>query len=133
MAYSQSLQVGLVQGGPEVPCKVTVRMSGSVVKDLLLTRYEELLNELNIEPKNEEIIGTFLSLAYEEGKQAEAKPWQRKKQEEKKEARSRDIQDINRRLKKEDGKTIIVLQRVIYLEDQLLPYLNQISFCFFQG
>ena len=35
--------------------------------------------ELFIEPKNEEIAGTFLSLANEEGKQAEGKSRQQKK------------------------------------------------------
>ena len=49
------------------------KMSGSVVKHLLWTRYEKLTNELYIEPKNEEIVGTFLSLVNEEEKQAEAK------------------------------------------------------------
>ena len=49
------------------------KMSGSVVKHLLWTRYEKLTNELYIKPKNEEIVGTFFSLANEEEKQAEAK------------------------------------------------------------
>ena len=51
----------LAQGGLEVPCEVTVTMRGSVVKHLLLTRYENLLKELYIEPNNEEIVRTFLS------------------------------------------------------------------------
>ena len=38
-------------------------MSGSVVNHLLLTRYVKLPNELYIEPKNEEIVGTFFSVA----------------------------------------------------------------------
>ena len=53
----------LVQGGLEVPCEVTITMIGSVVNHLLLTRYESLLNKLYIEPKDEEIVGTFVSLA----------------------------------------------------------------------
>ena len=51
----------LVQGGLEVPCEVTVKMPGSVVNHLLLTRCENLLKELYVEPKDEQIIGTFLS------------------------------------------------------------------------
>ena len=67
----------LVQGGLEVPCKVTIAMIGSVVNHLLLTRYESLLKELYIEPKDEEIVGTFLSSvqrANEIGEIAEAEP-----------------------------------------------------------
>ena len=47
----------------EVPCEVTVTMSGSVVNHLLFTRYEKLLNELYIEPKNEEIVGKVLRIS----------------------------------------------------------------------
>ena len=38
-------------------------MSGSVVNHLLLARYEKLLNKLYIEPKSEEIVATFVSVA----------------------------------------------------------------------
>ena len=50
----------LVQGGFEGPCEMTIMMSRSVVSHLLLTRYEKMLHELYIEPKNEEIVKTFL-------------------------------------------------------------------------
>ena len=70
-----------------------VTVSESAVKHLLWTRYEKLANELYIEPKNEEIVGTFLSLANQKEKQAETKSWQQKKQQEKK-VRSRDIRDM---------------------------------------
>ena len=81
-------------------------MSGSVVNNLLLTRYEKLLNELYIKPENEEIVGTFLSVANEEEKIEAAK-----KQQEKKEVRSRDIWDVlpNLRSKKDGTKKIIAL------------------------
>ena len=46
-------------------------MGESVVNHLLLTRYEKILNELYIKPKNEEIVGIFFSVANEEEKQAE--------------------------------------------------------------
>ena len=55
----------LIQGGLEVPCDVTITMVRSVVNHLLLTRYEALLKEFYLEPKDEEIIGAFLSLANE--------------------------------------------------------------------
>ena len=46
-------------------------MGESVVNHLLLTRYEKILNELYIKQKNEKIVGTFFSVANEEGEQAE--------------------------------------------------------------
>ena len=103
----------MVQGGLEVPREreVTVTMSGGVANHLFLSRYEKLPNELYIEPKNEEIVETFLSEANEEGKQAEKKPWQQKKQQEKKEVRSKNIHDIlqNPRSRKGGAKKTIVL------------------------
>ena len=68
--------------------------------------------ELFIEPKNEEIAGTFLSLANEEGKQVEGKSRQQEKQQEKKEVKSRDIRDMlqNRRSKTDGAKKTIVLE-----------------------
>ena len=71
--------MGLVQGGLEVPCEMTVTMSESVVNHLLSTPYEKLLNKLYVEPKNKEIVGTFFSVVNEEGKQAEAKMQKKKK------------------------------------------------------
>ena len=53
----------IVQGGLEVLCEVTVTMIGSVVNHLPLTPCESLLKELYFEPKDEEIVRTFLSLA----------------------------------------------------------------------
>ena len=40
-------------------------MPGSIVNHLLLSRYETLLRELYIEPKDEEIMGIFLSVMNE--------------------------------------------------------------------
>ena len=54
----------LVQGGLEVPCEIKITMVGSIIHHLLF-RYESLLRELYIEPKDEEIIGTFLSIRNE--------------------------------------------------------------------
>ena len=69
----------LSQGGYEVSFELTVTMSASVVNHLPLTRYEKLLKELYIEPKNKEIVRTFLSVVNEEEKQAEGKSRQQKK------------------------------------------------------
>ena len=55
----------LVQGGLEIPCRIKITMLGNIVNHLILEKYETLLKELYIEPKEEAIIGTFLSLRYE--------------------------------------------------------------------
>ena len=39
----------------------------------------------------------------------------------------------NRKSKKDGNEKTSVIDYLIYLEDQLSPYLNQISFCIFQG
>ena len=57
-------RIPLVQGGLEVPCEIKITMVGSIIHHLLF-RYESLLRELYIEPKDEEIIGTFLSIRNE--------------------------------------------------------------------
>ena len=50
----------LVQGGLEISCLVKVTMSGTVFNQLLMERYKQIVCERYIEPKDEEIIGTFL-------------------------------------------------------------------------
>ena len=51
----------LFQGDLEIPCSVTVSLPGTIRNHLLLDRYRELVTELYCEPKNEIIIGNFLS------------------------------------------------------------------------
>ena len=53
-------RIPLIQGGLQVPCLVTVTMPGSIMNHLSIARYEKLLGELYLEPKDEEIMGTFL-------------------------------------------------------------------------
>ena len=55
----------LIQRGLEVPCLVTVKMPGNTMNHLLIARYEKLLGELYLEPKDEEIMETFLSVIRE--------------------------------------------------------------------
>lgn len=55
----------LVQGGLEIPCKISVRILGTCSNLLVLERYKELCNELYVEPKNEEILGSFMVKAFE--------------------------------------------------------------------
>ena len=49
----------------EVACLGTVTMSGNIRNHLLLARYEKLLGGLYLEPKDEKIMGTFLSVTRE--------------------------------------------------------------------
>ena len=50
----------IVQGGMEIACKVTVKIPGMCVNILLMEKYKQLKQQLYIEPKNEEILGSFL-------------------------------------------------------------------------
>ena len=52
----------LLQGAKEIPCVVTVSMPGTVINQLLMERYKQLVETLYMEPKGEEILGTFLQL-----------------------------------------------------------------------
>ena len=52
----------LVQGGLEIPCLVTVTMSGTIINQLIMEKYKQLVNEKYVEPKEEEIIGSFLHM-----------------------------------------------------------------------
>ena len=52
----------LVQGGTEIQCVVTVSMSGIVINQLLMERYKKVVETLYTEPKEEEILRTFLEL-----------------------------------------------------------------------
>ena len=97
--------------------RVTFTMIGSVVNHHLLIRYESLLKELYIEPKDEEIVGTFLSLAQvNDMEEIEAEPRPRRpKPHKKKEVNSRDIRDMFRIPKKKtnDDTNIIVLDKFL--------------------
>ena len=68
------------QGGIEIPCAVTVSMFGTVINQLLMERYKELFETLSTEPKEGEILGTFLQLEHTgEQELALVAPKQRKK------------------------------------------------------
>ena len=68
-------------------------MPGSAVDHRLLSRYETSLRNLYIEPKDEGIMGTFLSITNEPLREAEPPQPQRKKYK-KKTVESRDIRLI---------------------------------------
>ena len=50
----------IVQGRMEIACKVTVKIPSTCVNILLMEKYKQLVEKLYIQPKNEEIIGSFL-------------------------------------------------------------------------
>ena len=51
----------LAQGGLEIPCVLVAKMNGySVRNQMLLQKYQELVNDLYVEPKNEEILGSYM-------------------------------------------------------------------------
>ena len=52
----------LIQGGLETPAKLTVTIPGTVKDHLLMEKYNEIVNERYAEPKDEEVLGSFLVL-----------------------------------------------------------------------
>ena len=50
----------LVQGGLEAPCQITVTIPGTVSNPLCTEKYKEIVTDCFIEPKNEEIMGSFI-------------------------------------------------------------------------
>ena len=59
----------LVQGGMEIACKVTASIPGTCIKLLLVDRCKKLVEDTCTEPKNEEILGSYLIQHEEEGNQ----------------------------------------------------------------
>ena len=49
-----------MQGGLEIPCKITVTISGTVSNLLCKKKYKNIVTGRYIEPKNEEIMGSFI-------------------------------------------------------------------------
>ena len=95
----------LIQGGLEVPCLVTVTMPRSIMNHLLIAQYEKLLGELYLEPKDEEIMRTFLSVICENdfvgtNQYTPCEASSSTKNKKKAEVRSRDIPDMFRKKNK---------------------------------
>ena len=95
----------LIQGGLEVSCLVTVTMPGSIMNHLLIAQYDKLLGELYLEPKDEEIMGTLLSVIRENDFVGtnQCMPFEASsntKNRKDAEARSRDIRDMFRKKNK---------------------------------
>ena len=95
-----------IQGRLEVPCLVTVTLSGSIMNHLLIARYEKLLGELCLTPKDEEIMRTFLSVIRENdfvgtNQYTSCETSSSTKNKKKAEVRSRDIRDMFRKKNKQ--------------------------------
>ena len=50
----------LFQGGLKTPCEVAVSMPGSIKDHMLLHRYQNMVDELYCQPKEEVIMGSFI-------------------------------------------------------------------------
>ena len=50
----------LFQGGLEIPCAVTVSLPASIKGHMLIQRYQDMVEELYCEPKEEVIMGSFV-------------------------------------------------------------------------
>ena len=50
----------IAQSGMEIASKVIVKIPGTCVNILLMKKYKQLVQQLYIEPKNEEILGSLL-------------------------------------------------------------------------
>ena len=50
----------IVQGGMEIACKVTAKISGTCMNLMLIEKYKSVVQELYIEPKEEEVLGSYL-------------------------------------------------------------------------
>ena len=94
----------LIQGGLEVPCEIKITMLGSIINHHLLVKYESLLKKLHIEPKDEEVIGIFLSIRNElknvnqkieiEIEAVQTEPLKKTGQKKKTEVKSKDIRNM---------------------------------------
>ena len=50
----------LVQGGMEIPCLISIKMAATLKNTQLAEKYLELVNQKYAEPKEEEILGSFV-------------------------------------------------------------------------
>ena len=89
----------LAQGGLEVPCKIKVTTS-TYFNMNVLKKYEDLVKELYVESKNEEILGTFVDIQSQDTDQNHEESLVRKRKQPettsapKNQVKSRDIRDL---------------------------------------
>ena len=85
----------LAQAGLEISCKITVTISGTVSNLLYMEKYKDIVTDRYIEPKNEEIMGSFIQAKNDALHPVPTSP-KKKKLEKKKtdNARHKDIRDF---------------------------------------
>lgn len=105
----------LVQGGLEVPCKIKVTTPPYFNMNVL-KKYEDLVKELYVEPKNEEILGTFVDIQSQDTEQNHEESLVRKRKKPKTtsapQVKSRDIRDLFKpsgQIQKKKQKEIVVI------------------------
>ena len=84
----------LVQGGLEIPCKITATIPGTVSNLLCMEKYKELVTNLYIEPKNEEVLGSFLRPRNDVPLTTPTSPKKKKVEKKKTYVMTRDIRDF---------------------------------------
>ena len=111
----------LIQGGLEIPCLVTAKMNGySARNQMLLKKYEEMVNTLYVEPKNEEVLGSFLVPAMipqdrRDNKATDSSTKRKKKKTNKETQKSVDIRSFfqedshNREIRDDSVNNVIVI------------------------
>ena len=57
----------LIQGGLEIPCKITAKISGTAINLLIMEKYIQFVQEFYTEPKDEDILGSYLQVEAAEG------------------------------------------------------------------
>ena len=76
----------------EIACKVTASIPGTCINILLLERYKKLVEETYTEPKNEEILGSYINkLQNEELEDRVPRREKKRKRKEKAPVKTKDI------------------------------------------
>ena len=91
----------LVQGGLEIPAKVTVTLPGTVKNHLLINKYKEIVTGNYVEPKKEEILGSFLALPAFKEKNSNPRVTEKKV---KRKPQSKDIRNMFRKMNEKNGE-----------------------------
>ena len=92
LASTQYRRSPITQTGLEIPCKVIVRMSATVLSRKLVDRYKELVPDLYSEPQTSELMRCFLYYdIVEPSKETCTKKKKKAAQQNTKSVKSRDI------------------------------------------
>ena len=107
----------LNQGSLEIPAKVTVTMPRTVKNHLLMEKYKEIVNERYAEPKDEEVLGSFLALppvgkACKRDTRSEKSMKRERKTKENHHGQGQDIRQLFRKVaEKNEGEIDMVVEK----------------------